>query len=121
MIKKGLRNGMFMMAAVVLILFSAALAVRTYNMHRFHVEKQTRFMMDTFVTMVCGGSAQGDRFMAIKAAFESMQAVADKFNHLDPKGPIYAFNHYGTPITDPEIVLVARKSAGYLPDYRRCF
>jgi thiamine biosynthesis lipoprotein len=39
-----------------------------------------------------------------------MQAVADKFNILDPKGPIYAFNHHGTPITDPEILMVARKA-----------
>ena len=109
MIKSGLRKNMIMAATVVVVLFLASLAVRAYNMHRFHVEKQTRFMMDTFVTIyVVGPPRIGSA--AIKAAFERMQEVADKFNHLDPKGPIYAFNHYGSPITDPEILLVARNA-----------
>lgn len=109
MIKKGLRKSMFMTAAVVLILFSAALAVRTYNMHRFHVEKQTRFMMDTFVTIYAVGPPKVSA-MAVQAAFERMQEVDAKFNHLDPGGAIHAFNHLGTPITDPEIVFVAEKA-----------
>jgi len=108
-IKSRLRKFMIMAATVVGVLFLASLAVRSYNMHRFNVEKQTRFMMDTFVTMVVVGPPETGS-AAIKAAFESMQAVADKFSHLDPNGPIYAFNHYGTPITDPEIVWVARKA-----------
>jgi len=108
-IKKGLRKTMILTIAGVLILFTAALAVRTYNMHRFHVEKQTRFMMDTFVTIYAVGPAKVGA-SAMKAAFERMQEVDSKFNHLDPNGPIYAFNHDGTSITDPEIVFVAEKA-----------
>ena len=96
-------------AMVVVVLFVGAFAVRSYNMHRFHVEKQTRFMMDTFVSMYVVGPPDIGA-PAIKAAFERMQEVSDKFNNRDPKGPIYAFNHQGAPITDPEILHVAQKA-----------
>lgn len=98
-----------MLSAVtaVLVLFLSSLAVRSYNMHRYHVEKQTRFMMDTFVTLYAVGP-ESVAAAAVKAAFERMQEVSERFNHLDPKGPIYAFNIAGTPITDPEIVYVAQ-------------
>lgn len=100
---------MFVTAAIVLVLVSTALAVRYYNMHRYHVEKQTRFMMDTFVTLYVVGPPKVGA-TAIKAAFERMQEVDAKFNHLAPKGSIYAFNNFGTPISDPEIVFVAEKA-----------
>jgi thiamine biosynthesis lipoprotein len=78
-------------------------------MYRFHVEKQTRFMMDTLVTMYVVGPPKTSS-AAIKAAFEKMQELAVKFNHLNPESPIYAFNHHGTPISDPEILLVVKKA-----------
>ena len=107
MSKNGFRKYLIVVAMLAVALFAGAFTVRSYNMHRFHVEKQTRFMMDTFVSMyVVGPPALAAK--AIKAAFERMQAVSDKFNNRDPKGPIYAFNHQGTPITDPEILHVAQ-------------
>lgn len=109
MIKKGWRNIMLVAAAAIVVMFLAGLGARSYNMHRFHVEKQTRFMMDTFVTIYVVGPPRIGA-AAIKAAFEEMQEVADKFNNLDPAGPIYAFNHQSTPITDPEILLVVSKA-----------
>ena len=109
MSKSGPRKSMIVVAMVAIILFVGSFAVRSYNMRRFHVTKQTRFMMDTFVSMyVVGPPDIGAK--AIKAAFERMQSVSDKFNNRDPKGPIYAFNHQGTPITDPEILHVAQKA-----------
>jgi len=108
-IKSGFRRKMVGVAIGAVVLFFGAFAARSYNMHRFHVEKQTRFMMDTFVTMVVVGPADIGS-AAIKAAFERMQEVSDKFNNRDPKGLIYAFNHYGTPITDSEILFVAEKA-----------
>jgi thiamine biosynthesis lipoprotein len=107
--KKGLGKPIIAAAGVLVALFLAAVGVRFYNQHRYHVEKQTRFMMDTFVTIYAVGPS-GTGAVAIKAAFERMQAVADKFNHLDRQGPIYAFNNYGTPISDPEILMVAAKA-----------
>ncbi|MGA6926653.1 MAG: FAD:protein FMN transferase [Desulfosarcina sp.] len=109
MIKNGFRKKIVVAAIFPVVLFIGAFAARSYNMHRFHVEKQTRFMMDTFVSMfVVGPPDIGAE--AIKLAFERMQAASDKFNNRDPNGPIYAFNHHGTPITDPEILHVAEKA-----------
>ncbi|NTV29815.1 MAG: FAD:protein FMN transferase [Candidatus Omnitrophica bacterium] len=71
-------------------------------------EKKTRFMMDTYVTITVPGKAiQASR--AIDAAFDRMQEISVKFNSLDPKSPIYAFNHNGTPIVDPEVLDVVRR------------
>lgn len=108
---------MFVTAAMGLVLVSTVLAVRFYNMHRYHVEKQTRFMMDTFVTLYVVGPPKVGA-AAIKAAFERMQEVDATFNHLNPQGAIYAFNHFGTPITDPDIVCVAEKAIeiGHMTD-----
>lgn len=103
------RKKRYLAATIAVLLVVGAYSIRTYNRNRYHVEKQTRFMMDTFVSMyVVGPPELGST--AIKLAFERMQEVADKFNNLDPKSPIYAFNHHGTPITDPEILLVAEKA-----------
>jgi thiamine biosynthesis lipoprotein len=108
-IKRGHRKIILTASVAAVVLLAAALGLRSYNMRRHHVEKQTRFLMDTFVTIYAIGPPQtGAR--AIKAAFERMQEVDAKFNHLNPGGPIYAFNHSGTPITDPEILMVARKA-----------
>lgn len=107
MLLRPLRKILLTAVTVFVVLFLSSLGVRSYNMHRFHVEKQTRFMMDTFVTLYAVGppAIASD---AVKAAFERMQEVSDTFNHLNAKGAIYAFNTHGTPITDPEIVAVAQ-------------
>ncbi len=90
---------------LVAVPVAAFLAVRYYNMYRFHVEKQTRFMMSTYVTVHAVGP-QRVTAPAINLAFDRMQELETKLNHLNPKSPLYAFNHEGTPITDPEILEV---------------
>jgi len=69
--------------------------------------KQTRFMLDTYVTIHVFDyeSVAND---AIIRAFNRMQSLDVKFNHLNPKSPIFEFNQYGSPITDPEILKVVR-------------
>jgi thiamine biosynthesis lipoprotein len=93
--------------ALIGILFIGALGVRTYNTHRFHLEKQTCFMMDTFVTIYAVGP-QTTSSRAIDLALDRMQEVDTKFNVLNPQSPLYAFNHKGVPISDPEILGVIR-------------
>jgi len=44
-----------LIAVVVIGLF----AIRIYNSHRYHLEKQTRFMMDTYVTINAVGPEMG--------------------------------------------------------------
>jgi thiamine biosynthesis lipoprotein len=81
--------------------------VRLYNTHRPYVERETRFMMDTYVSV----SVAGPKEISSKAAdlaLDRMQEIDVKFNALNPKSPLYAFNHKNEPITDPEIIGLIR-------------
>lgn len=88
---------------IIIAVFAALWGIRSYNSYRFHVEKETRFMMDTYVTLYAIGP-QKITSKAINLALARMQEIDTKFNHLNPKSPIYAFNKSGEPITDPEIL-----------------
>jgi len=75
--------------------------------------KRTRFMMDTLCT-IQARNEQG-RFKteaAINRAFDRMAEIDRKFNCTNPESPIYKFNHDRTPITDPEIYGLVKKSVG---------
>ena len=70
-------------------------------------EKQTRFMMDTYVTIEAAGPGK-TASRAIGLALDRMEELDEKMNPFNPKSPLYAFNHHGAPITDPEILGVVR-------------
>jgi thiamine biosynthesis lipoprotein len=104
---KGTLSKKFALAFVALVvIFGALLAFRYYNLYRYHLEKQTRFMMDTYVTIYAVGPRKITAG-AIDRALDRMQEVDTKFNSRNPKSPIYEFNHDGKPISDQEIVSVA--------------
>ena len=89
---------------IIMVVVAAGLwGIRSYNARRFHVEKETRFMMDTYVTIYAPGPKKVTS-RVINLAFDRMEQLDIKFNPLNPKSPIYAFNHQGTPITDQEIL-----------------
>lgn len=69
------------------------------------LEKRTRFMMGTYVTLYVGGPAE-QAARAAELALDRMEEVDRKFNVLSPESPLYAFNHDGTPVSDPEILEV---------------
>lgn len=89
--------------ALVLIITSLLYSVRLYNSRSLHVENETRLMMDTYVTISAVGTKE-DISRAVDLALDRMQEINVKFNHLNPKSPIYAFNNRGEPITDPELI-----------------
>jgi thiamine biosynthesis lipoprotein len=91
----------------VLVLILVLSGIRFYNRYRFHFEEQTRFMMDTYVTIYAVGP-QKVTAPAITSALDRMQEVDSKFNSQNPESPIYDFNHQGIPISDPEIVAMVR-------------
>jgi len=66
------------------------------------MQKQTRFLMDTIVTIQIPGGAE--RLAVIQKALDRMEEVDHKFNVLDSSNQLYAFNRRNEPITDPEIV-----------------
>jgi FAD:protein FMN transferase len=71
------------------------------------VRKQTRLMMDTYVTVSAFGP--GPRAEAgLDSAFARLEHISHKFNHLDSASPIYAFNERNVPITDSEIIYVLK-------------
>ncbi len=77
------------------------------NPHRQSLEKQVRYMMDTYVTIY----AYGPKYkasLAIDHAFKRMEEIAKKFDAHNETSPVYAFNHNSIAIVDPEILLVAR-------------
>ncbi len=96
--------------AVLLLVAVIVLAVlaKTYAAFNYYTEQQTRFMMDTYVSI----SATGRHDVvpaAVIAALDRVQQIAVKFSAQDPGSPVYAFNHEGRPLADPEIVaLVSR-------------
>jgi thiamine biosynthesis lipoprotein len=92
---------------LAVFVFLSLTAVRTYNRYRFHLEKQTRFMMNSYVTVYAVGPKKKTQ-PAVNAAMERMQAVDMKFSAHNPGSPVYAFNHEGLPIEDPEILEVVR-------------
>jgi len=71
------------------------------------LQKQTRYLMNTYVTIHAGGAPEPTS-KAIGLALDRRQEVDVKFNCLNPKSPIYAFNHAGARINDPEILRVVR-------------
>ena len=71
------------------------------------VRKQTRLLMDTYVTIQALGNASvADR--AIESAFVRLEQVNRKFNHLDSTSPLHAFNAGDAPLADPELVAVVK-------------
>jgi thiamine biosynthesis lipoprotein len=92
---------------IIAVLILGVLGVRTYNAHRHHLEKQTRFMMDTYVTIYAVGP-QKVTSRAVNLALDRMQEIDNKFNILNRESPLYAFNHEGLPIADQEIVKVVQ-------------
>jgi thiamine biosynthesis lipoprotein len=94
---------------IVVALLAALFAFRSYNRYRYHLEKQTRFMMDTYVTIYAVGP-QRLTSPAINRAMNRMQEIDAKFNSQNPESPIYAFNHKGIPISDEEVLQVVRSA-----------
>jgi len=102
---------------IAVLIAAAFWGIKFYSAQMPNTEKQTRFLMDTYVTI----TAIGPREIvspAVDLAFNRIQEIDFKFNSLNPKSPIYAFNHQNQPITDPEIIslikvgLEASKASG---------
>jgi thiamine biosynthesis lipoprotein len=96
---KWLGFGIVLLAVILAGLF----ATRQYNLYRFHLEKQTRFMMDTYVTVYTIGP-KSKTLPAINTALDRMQAVDAKFNSRNPSSPVNTFNTQNVPITDHEVL-----------------
>lgn len=73
------------------------------------LHKETRLLMDTYVTVSVWASAARGRQAAAKV-FGRLEELERKFNHLDSASPLYAFNRASEPVLDSEIILVVRRA-----------
>lgn len=104
---QGRRKWPWIILILAAVVAGGLFSIRQYNLHRFHLEKQTRFMMDTFVSIyVVGPKSLAEP--AINAAMDRMQEVDARFSARNPKSPVYEFNQKNVPITDPEILALVR-------------
>jgi len=97
------RRGLKIIFVLLALIFAGLWSLRIYNANRFHVEKETRFLMDTYVTIYALGPKQITS-KAINSVFNRMQEIDVKFNHLNPKSPVYDFNQKNKSLSDPEII-----------------
>ncbi len=95
------------LSGIVILVFTCCVPVRVAIAREENLQKRIRFMMDTYVTIYAGGPEE-TASRAMDLAFDRMQEIDTKFNILNPKSPLYAFNHKGVPISDEEILNVVR-------------
>jgi thiamine biosynthesis lipoprotein len=101
-----LSKKLIIILVLIAIIFLGLWGVRIYNTSTLNSISQTCFMMDTYVTIrIFDSSGNGYK---IDQALNRMKDLDVKFNSLNPKSPIYAFNNYGVPVADPEILNVVR-------------
>ncbi len=91
-----------------LILAGGLILLNTGCRQPMPVQKQTRFLMDTICTIQASGDHQV--LAAIEEAFDGMAAVEKKFSAQDTSSPVFRFNCWNMPITDPEIVDLVEKA-----------
>ena len=91
--------------SALFVALAAGILLPSCRQGRPEVRKQTRLMMDTYVTI--SAFAPGLKAdAALDSAFVRLEQISHKFNHLDSASPIYAFNERDVPITDTEIIHV---------------
>jgi FAD:protein FMN transferase len=91
--------------SALFVALAAGLLLPSCRQGKPAARKQTRLMMDTYVTI--SAFAPGPKATAgIDSAFARLEQISHRFNHLESTSPIYAFNERNLPITDPEIIHV---------------
>jgi len=101
-------RGSYLVAwSALFVALAAGILLPSCRQGKPEVHKQTRLMMDTYVTIQATGPAQTvDK--AIEAAFGRLEEISHKFNFLDSTSPVHAFNVGNAPLTDPEVVEVVK-------------
>jgi FAD:protein FMN transferase len=97
------KNVFIIFAAAAVVLLAAACGFLGEKL-----QKKTRFLMDTYVTIQVPG---GEKEIAIiDKALDRMAEVDRKFSMNDPGSILYEFNNKGTPVTDPEIIRIMKRA-----------
>lgn len=89
---------------LIIVIITVCLFVTVYITKRYkesQVQKQTRFVMDTYCSIQIPGKK--DVIPFIKKAFERIEEIDKKFNVLSPESPLFIFNQKNETIVDKEI------------------
>ena len=87
--------------AIIVSVAACFFVLKSYNSPA--LQKQTRFLMDTYCTIqVFGPKSETDK--AMTAALDRMEEIDKKFNFLNRRSPLYDFNFKNAQINDPEII-----------------
>jgi len=73
------------------------------------MNKETRFIMDTYVTIKVPGSREKEK--AIKLAMDRMEEIDLKLNAVNPRSPVFEFNRKGNEINDAETASLVKQAA----------
>lgn len=95
--------------SVIILICLAFWSMKQVNLDASHVEKETRLLMGTYVTVIVLGPKESS-VKAMKAAFMRMQEIDVKFNPINPASPVYAFNKKNEPIADSEIISLVKRA-----------
>ena len=91
------------MWSALFVALAAGILLPACRQGKPEARKQTRLIMDTYVSIAAvGPTAAVDK--AIGLAFNRLDDINRKFNHLDSTSPVFAFNRGDGPLTDSEIV-----------------
>jgi thiamine biosynthesis lipoprotein len=91
----------------VFLALAAALAAISCRGGAPVLRRQSRLMMDTYVTVTAyAPAAKADK--ALARVFDRLEEISRKFNHLDTTSPLYAFNTRNQPLVDPEVIEVMK-------------
>lgn len=85
------------------VIFLGLILLGIYQSPKFHLTTQTQLLMDTFVTISVPGPKK-IALAAINRVFARLKEIEVKFNSHNPQSPLYALNHQGKSISDPEIL-----------------
>ncbi len=101
------KRALIALSGLLVLTLTCCKPVRPGQVSREGLQKQTSFMMDTYVTIYAGGPEE-TAIRAIDLALDRMQELDGKLNPRNSRSPLYAFNHQGVPISDPEVYEVVR-------------
>jgi thiamine biosynthesis lipoprotein len=72
------------------------------------LQKKTRFLMDTYVTIQVPGGVK--EIALIDKAMDRMEEIDKKFSMNEPGSILYEFNNKGTAVADPEIIKIMKRA-----------
>ncbi len=93
---------------VIILIIAAYVRINTPGRDVEGFRSFTRPLMGTYVTVQVPDTEEAE--LAAEKALGRIREVSEKFSIYHQESPVYAFNNYREPLTDPEITALTRKA-----------